>query len=670
MTEVNQSATLEQACITWNGTTLEVTNDAFRRTWTLTGAGLATTRLTDGDHTWVDCTPAEGDCDWSLFRMTRPGAPAQLVGVTVQAVEDPPRVWPHVLAVVRFVYPETDMSLHYTVQAFPCAPGVRTQISVRALRPMGKEDIPSYLLQSFGDRLVMNPARYRRRAVGYYNDAQHRNHDDTPMMKRGCRTGALAEGRREVIDWANLLSLEHDKGGLVLVKESNKCANQQGIDTGAFVLTDDAVRVTGLGLTDNNYHPKEPWLPHERRRESWATWCVPYRGDDSARQLAVKRFDRARFQRKPEHGARSRSNTWGTRSPGFESRAAAEQENVIKEIASCAELGIDAVAIDDGWQWPIDGSPQRPEHGWRPDPERFPTGWLAVREAAERAGVELNLWLPGAGVTLEQIIRNIEHGGFTGLKVDFLRFSTRDQMEEVVERVRRAVEHTGGRLEVSWDVTEESPRVGYYVGREFGSLHTSNRKGTYPGERVRHIAYTPRLVLRDAWHLSHYINLNQIEIPVQDPMTVDPEIGNASCYPHDYCTAMSVAGLPLFFQETHVLEGDARTQTRTVMQAWRQHRRAMASGFAFPIGDEPCDAAWTGFQLHNPDTGTGYVLVFRELDAPQNRKALPMHLVDDVRLAWEDVLNGSTWTDEAPRGAVECTIEVAPGFRWLRYHPA
>jgi hypothetical protein len=265
------------------------------------------------------------------------------------------------------------------------------------------------------------------------------------------------------------------------------------------------------------------------------------------------------------------------------------------------------------------------------------------------------------------MIRNIDAGGFTGFKIDFLGFGNRDILDEVMRKIDALVSRTGAAFTISWDVTEEFPRLGYFFGREYGSLHTSNRKPTFMAQpRVHHIAYTPRLVLRDAWHLAHYINLNQIEIPVQDVSALDPRICNASSYSHDYCAAMSVAGLPLFFQETHRLKDHARDQTRTVMQAWREHREAMARGYVFPIGDEPCDAAWTGFQLHDPANDAGYVLVFRELEAEATEQEIDLHFPNDNRTLWQDVLSGEVWTAEDGR-SIRCRIASAPGFRWLRY---
>ncbi|MBN1558192.1 MAG: hypothetical protein JW951_08605 [Lentisphaerae bacterium] len=662
-----QSATLSETTIRWDGSALIVECGTLRREWSLTACGLATYRLAHGHHTWIRREPRPDDCDWRIWQMIMPRSCAELVDVRVSAMDRPRLTAAHVSATAEFSYPREGLAVRYTVQAYPSACGVRTQLQVRALRPFTVEELPSHLLESYGEYVPVRTVDCTRTAMGYYNDAQHRNHDDTPIMRRERRVGGLAETRREIYDWASLLSLQNGEAGLVWVKESPKCVNQQAIDTGAFVLHPDDLRVTGLGLKATCFGSREPWLPYDRFRHCWANWCVPYTGGEAELQLAVKRFDRARFLPHPERRVYSRSNTWGTRPPGVAAQGAANQDDVLKEIASCADLSIDAVAIDDGWQAPLAGGHFYKPDDWRPHPERFPDGWSTVRRAAADAGVDLQLWIAGTQAPLEHMIRNVEQGGFSGLKIDFLDFPAREDLDRMMDKVERLVKHMDYTLGISWDVTENSSRVGYYYGREYGSLHTSNRKPDYASKRVRHVVYTPRLVLRDAWHLAHYLNLNQVEIPVQNVAHIDPAASNAAEYAHAYCAAMAVVGLPLFFQETHLLEGRARDETRRIMQTWREHRAAMARAYVFPIGDEPCDEAWTGFQCHDPETGSGYVLLFRELRNREAQHTVALHFIGGRNLAWHDVLGGQHWKAGAP---LECAIDRAPGFRWFRYEPA
>ncbi len=228
-------AELNDARLEWTGDQLLATSGAFSRCWRLVPSGLLTCALSNGATHWVDEVGEAPGCDWSVWQLITAASEAELMDMKIEAVEAPPLTSPHVRAVLDFRYAETEVVARYEVQVFPGAPGVRTQLSLRAMRPMGKDEVPSWLLQSYAESLPLDPSPLERDAIGYYNDPQHRNHDDTPILRREARAGALAEQRREVYDWANILCLERGDDGLALVKESHKCVNQSGIDTGAFV---------------------------------------------------------------------------------------------------------------------------------------------------------------------------------------------------------------------------------------------------------------------------------------------------------------------------------------------------------------------------------------------------------------------------------------------------
>lgn len=98
------------------------------------------------------------------------------------------------------------------------------------------------------------------------------------------------------------------------------------------------------------------------------------------------------------------ANTWGRSQGRLEHREAASEKNVLTEIDSCADLGIDVLQIDDGWQG--DGY-----DSWKPAPQRYPAGWERVRARAEERGVKLGLWMAAMPPGLEDLIRNAESTG-------------------------------------------------------------------------------------------------------------------------------------------------------------------------------------------------------------------------------------------------------------------
>lgn len=652
----------------WDGSRLCICTGEIMRAWTLTPQGLQTCEFgsMSGERLLPELESTMPACDWHIRSVTDREDP-ELVDVRLRQVADSFFTSDHIEVIAEFAYSGVGLGLRYVVWVYPGAFGIRTQLHVKALRQLGKDNIAGYLGGSYAEKLNIRPAAYRRSAAGYYNDTQHRNRDECPIMREETHSGPIRHSGQEIYDWANLLALEKDDYGILLVKESHKCVNQRGIDTGEFVLDANHVRVTGIGLTPENYAETAPWMRTDRWRECWATWSILYDGSDVGRQLAAKQFERLRFKPHFDLDLRSRANTWGSRMGGNDSRAAAEEKNVLREIQSCADLGIDALAIDDGWQCELHGNANIGEYDWRPNKQRFPGGWKKVRQAAEKAGVALDLWIPWSA-TAEQMIHNYDEGHFHSYKIDFMNLNTRTAIETLQSKITQLVEHSGYQVRISWDATENVPRLGYYFGREFGSIYPANRKPSPDQPRTTHVVYAPRLVFRDAWHLAHYINLNQIEITIQNIDRVKPDDSNAGEYSHAYCTALAMMGLPLFFQEVQLYTESARKEIRPLLSLYRQHRREIASGFVFPIGDEPCDAAWSGFQSHQLETETGYLTVFREIHAEEKIYTIRLCMLDNRRLEIEDLLSNRSWQQTLDgNGKLRLKIDRPGKFLFLRY---
>ena len=542
-----------------------------------------------------------------------------------------------------------------------------TRLAVRAEDEPERDSLPGCLLGAYCERLAVAAAAAQRRlAVGYYNDTQHRNHDDLPIRRE--EENREWRGRLESYDWASLLFIENADSGLALVKESHKCVNQRGIDTGAFLVKPDSVTVTGLALTPPDYGGGL-WLRTDRWRPAWATWSLLYDGSAEERQLAVKRFDRLRYPFRPERDMFITANTWGSGGAGEGSRSAANQENILREIASCADLGIELLQIDDGWQ--CEPGAARPfEVDWTPNPRRFPDGWRPVRQAAADTGLRLGLWAPWR-VDADSLIRNYREGGFRRFKLDFINLHSRDDLDALLDKVGALIDGTDRNVGINWDATEENARLGYYFGREHGNIYLENRENGPPDSkltRLCHIRYTPRLVLRDAWHLAHYVNLNQIQLAIQNIDRVVADFSNCREYSHDYCFAIAMMAVPLFFQETHYLDDNARRQLRPIIATYKRHRQAINAGLVFPVGDQPDDASWTGFQSHDADDNSGYLLLFREVYNRQPRHRLPMHQTKSRTICFTDTGDGETWSADADHsGAVEFSLPEAASYRLLHY---
>lgn len=662
--------TMGDASTNWDGNTLTVSTGKVSRTWNLTEEGLSTVTFENLCTNSNFVLKHSNQCDWDIRGFNDISKKAQLIDVRVKEISKQQLVSDSLVTEVEFEYPHANLGLICRITAYPGAPGIRTQLYLKLLKPVPRHEIPGSLEGSRPERIPIQSDAFSRRAAGYYNDTQHRNTGDTPILKEEVRNGPV--GNREIYDWANLLILSSnaEPGGIILVKESHKCVNQPGLDGGAFILKPEAVEITGLGLNNvpwNWYNPESSPAVTSEYRKCWASWAVLFTGDMDQAGLALKVFDRFRFPPQLAKDNKVRANTWGTRfEPGRGAADAAEEENIQNEIKSCADLGIELLTIDAGWDKPLPESSGKEPPRHHPAPERFPGGWKALRDYAKKKRIALGLHFP-VNTSLEPLIDNYREGGFSAYKLDFGNYVKYADLHDVLDKAHRLSESSDSNVRISWDLTENMPRVGYYLGREYGTLYPSNRREVHLN-RIRHVAYIPRLVFRDAWHFSHYLNLNQIETTIQNPDRMEPEYSNASLYSHSYTAAVTFMAQPLFFLETQFYNEKAREELRPLLKLYKEHRDKILQGYVFPLGDEPDDRSWSGFQCHFADTEEGYITLFRELYNTEEDQQIRLHFLEDRDISFRNLVSGTSWNTKAsPAGEAGFSLSKAPSFLFLHY---
>jgi hypothetical protein len=647
----------------FDGRVLEVSTGVLMRRWTVCPQGLATILLRD-ERTGSDLvqSPDNATPDWHLFALTDAVNPSELDKLTHEIVPATTFACEHLQVNVYFRVPSQSLGIRYAITVYPGACGIRTELSCKALAPIQPGRYPSWLLESYSERLPLETSLTTRHLAGYYNDTQHRYHPDLSILKEETVSGQV--GRCEVHDWANLIALENSDGkGVVLVKESHKCVNQTGVDTGSFNVYPNAVVSTGLGLKSHYGDPH--WVSADCYRPAWATWCLAYSGGELGRQQAVKTFDAMRYPFRFERDALITSNTWGSRGAGSRSQAAANEQDVLVEIERAARLGIDCVQIDDGWQVE-DGSEavHAPAQGWYPAKSRFPDGWQTVRDRARELGVKLGLWFPHF-VSVEEMLANIRSGGFVQIKIDFVDATSREKLYDVYEKAK-AISELDPNLQVNADLTEQTPRFGYYFGRSYCNLFPQNVEMCRDGVMgTRHISYTPHLTLRQTWHYAKYLNLRQFQISIQNIDDIDRAHSDASLHSHPYCFAIAMMGLPLFFLETKFYREEAMASLQPAIATFRKYRESIYQGVVYPIGAEPDNAGITGFQSHRDDGG--YITAFRELHAPA-AATIPTHFLAGKTIRLEDLISRESQTLTVPdTGAIPVTLPTTASWQLLRY---
>lgn len=624
--------------------TLIINTGKMKRTYRFTSGGLRTVSLSLPGETQAEWNNiSDGSSDWDLGF----DAGATWETVTARIDDDSGFTSKHITVVSELTYAGAGIRLRYVIWVYPES-GMRTQIEMMAVdaeklagRQFGKQQI-EYIPRRNSVRKLT--------AFGYYTGTQDLNSDSTPILKE---VSPLSD---TIVDWASGLIVQDNTSGFIIVKESHKCVNQSGVATGGFAVSNTGITVNGPGLSLEDLRP-------EVYKKCWATWIVPYTGGAREGRLALKQFDRLRYPVR-KNDIYIMANTWGSTDSPQTGKYASREENVLKEIASQADLGIDIQQIDDGWQ----GAGYK---HWRPVPtarldsvqyDVYPDGWDRVKEYALRKGVKLGLW--ASWVIPENDMKwNYDQGGFKYFKVDFAQLNSKKRLDGLVDKVRSFILYTQHAARVNWDVTTKAPRVGYFYAREYGNIYLENRKPSKPVKAI----YKPHLVLRDAWQIARYLNLNRFQITVQNVDRINRQHSDAYLYSNAYCTAISLMGSPVFFQQTQLYTQKDRNSIRKILKHYKQHRNEIYKGYVFPIGHIPDDSSWTGFQ-DVVSSSVGYLLIFRELKNKSRSQAIKLKFISNRYVLLTDIFTGEMkkiWVDKD--GLAVFVIPGQADFRFYRY---
>lgn len=501
------------------------------------------------------------------------------------------------------------------------------------------------------DFLPVDATCMERRYIGYYNDTQHRNTKETPILREETMTSKVED--REINSWANALFIGDGTDALIMVKESHKCVNQYGYDTGDFILTAEGVANTGTSLRAHEILP-------DKYRKAWASWTIVGENTEDGKELALKSFERLRYPVNPLTDIYLMANTWGS-DRGTE---ASNEENVLKEMQIQKYLGIEVQQIDDGYQKPAKDNKNGRVKGWYPHPDRYPEGFKNVKSVADAYGLKLGLWFAGMPVSLQEMKDNYDVAGFSYYKLDFVSFRNHTDMEKMIEKIRAYELYTKHRSKVNWDLTENAPRFGYFWAKEYGCVYLENRKPRYP----QHAVYVPYLVLRDLWHVSKYCNLNKFQGTIQNKDRVDKSRSDAYKYSYAYTTAIPLMSTPLFFQETQFYSKEALEIVRRIISVYKQERLNIYESLVYPVGDEPDNASWTGFQAHNISSKVGYLNVFREINNKEPEFEMHLRFLSDQHVKFTNLLNGESFEVYIDKdGLVPFRIQDAGDFRLYKY---
>ena len=617
--------------VQYNEEKIIIENQFIKRSWDIKDTGITTARIINKKTSKLWENGLKDKHDFSLFNYTG-NSKCEILNISSKVVENTEYTSDHIELIVSFVFNEKDLFINYVIWAYPNTGVIRIQIYAKAGSKFLSQCSQFTEWDSL-DRIPLPKNEYTIFTTGLYNDTQHRNIAETEILHEN--NEKYIDGIR-MYDRENIICIEDDNfDGIGIIKETHKCTNQRGYDTGAFWIKEDGAYNTGWGLRTSDIVSTE-------FRPTWASIMFVYGND---RESAIKKADRVRYPNK-KSDLYIMSNTWGS----GRGKKAANEENVINEIEIAGRIGIDIVQIDDGWQ----------DSDWNIDENKFPHGWERVKEVSTANDVDLGLWFKW-DADINKYIKNIQQGDFKKIKIDFGGYETYEDINHIRTKAKTLIKEFNG-VSINWDVTENYMRNGYYFLKEYGVLYVENRT-VIPGSWN---IYVPYLVLRDAWQMAKYININKVQIPIQNLGMIDKKSSNAYLYSQEYCIAISFMGLPIFFHELHFYSEEELQRIKNLISIYKENRDKIYNGYVFPIGDKPNDKSITGFQCTVNDK-SGYFTIFRELKCTSRRKKIEVINVAGNKIELTDLITQEKQIVECGNNIIEFEIDKKADFRFYCY---
>ena len=360
------------------------------------------------------------------------------------------------------------------------------------------------------------------------------------------------------------------------------------------------------------------------------------------------------------------SNTWGDRN----GRTRVCDDFIRREIESGADLGLDVVQIDDGWQTGIpdvhDEEKNKLFEGnfWELKTDIFPNGIRPLAEYARECGVELGLWFaPHSRGVFEHYERDLEvlrsaHRDWTirYFKLDMVNLPTRAHCDKMLE-LRSDMKSFGEGVSMELDVTDNQ-RLGYLAPAAYGTIFVENR---YTGWGN----YYPYRTLRNMWMLSRFIPTAKLQFEIVNPELFTDKYSDSDPYRHgscdaDYLFATVMLSNPLFWMETQFLSDKARADLKSIIPVWKQYREALTHADVRPIGEEPSGASLTGFAAETDDSI--HLVLIREAT---ERDTITLDL-DSSLAGYELIAEKSPTTVILDGGKLTVRFSEPRTYTWLR----
>ena len=407
-----------------------------------------------------------------------------------------------------------------------------------------------------------------------------------------------------------------------------------------------------------------------------------YRGGDIGRTRALHALQRRIREYRPGRDGVFLTNTWGDGNRD----ARINEAFLMKEVAAGAELGVDVIQVDDGWQkgrtansaavkkgggtwgryWDVD-----PDF-WKPCPERFPNGLGPVVSAAKAKGLRFGLWFgPDSSNDFahyrddaECLLKFHRELGIDYFKMDSMIIRTGVALERQRRMFDLMMEGSQGAMTFDLDCTA-NVRPGFLGLVDIGPLFVENRYIRPKDTRL----YYPHFTLRSLWRLSRAIDPVRLRMEMLNPLRHPELFGDdplrPAAWPADALFAITMCASPLGWFEISNLAPETAAAMKPLVARWKGERANLHGGDTHPVGACPDGLSWTGFLTRAADGDGGYALLFRELAESQS---FELDVAPYFAARSCEVIGGRG--EAAVRGGrLSVTVPAKLGYVWVRLRP-
>ena len=365
------------------------------------------------------------------------------------------------------------------------------------------------------------------------------------------------------------------------------------------------------------------------------------------------------------------SNNWG----GGSKDRLLNDAFVRREIEIGAQLQLDCVQIDDGWQnndFPI---PQYMHHRWShmfeegldfwsPQPERFPDGLEPLAKYAMEKGTSLGIWVMDDPYDAHRdytktgdMILSYWQQGIRQCKLDGIELETPLDVCRLRKMLDRLYRETEGELVIHTDITA-GKRPGCLYMPQSGLIFLENRYVQQPGSFFAH------RTLGNLWRLGHYVPTQRMVMEVPNPrQTSEGYLRDAFCPARFPMTTLFLAvavANPLLWADLQMLDPEDCAALCRLMAVWKPYAKALFDSDILPIGDDPEDYTVTGFRAKGETEDHLFLTNYEGMRAVIPVEGLPDGAV--LEILWAD----TAFTAEIRDGMLHFTAETPCRAVWLK----